>query len=142
VIGILGELSDISGWVTNRNGSIRASSDIILHIALHCSHVRRVLIDGLQVVDDLVASKETQQIGIALEGFNDCENMLHVVASVCAPRIAAINVLSIQGSVDVKNNIDSHTIEDWHTFIVVEGLEIDQLRSYRGYRGWPTGSTL
>lgn len=87
-------------------------SNIVLHVSLNCSHIWRVPIGRVQVVDDFVAPKETQQIGIALEGFNDIENVLHVVASVGACRITAINVLSIYGCVDVKDDIDSYTIED------------------------------
>lgn len=101
-------------------------SNVILHVTLYSSHVGRVLVGSLQVVDDLVAAKEAQKVGVALECLNHREDVVHIVTSICARRVAAVDVLSIQGGVDIENDIYSNTVEYRHTLIVVEGLETSQ----------------
>lgn len=87
------------------------SSNVVLHVALYRTHVGRVLVGRFKVVDNFIASEETQQVGVTLESLDDCEDMLEVVACVCALRVAAVDVLSVHGGVDVENNIDSYTLE-------------------------------
>lgn len=77
------------------------------------------------LVDDLVTGKETQDVGVRLEGLDDTKDLLEVDGVVRGPRLTAVERAIGQRRVDIQNDIDTGTVEVRDTLVVVErGLQV------------------
>lgn len=80
-------------------------------------NVRRINFRRGPVIDQLIARKEGHCIIIALEGFDDLENVGKVIEVVGARRIVTIN--GNERCVYIKDHVDTGRVEDAGAFVVV-----------------------
>jgi hypothetical protein len=81
------------------------------------TNVWRIVLSGSYIVDDLIASKESQCIRVSLEVLNLGEDVGHVVLSVRGPRRRSVN--GHEWRVDIHNDVNTGSIEDAHALVMV-----------------------
>jgi hypothetical protein len=86
------------------------------------TNIRRIVLGGSYIVDNLVTGKESQSIRISLEVLNLREDVGQVGVGVCCPGGGSVN--GHEGRVDIDNDVDTSSIKDAHARVVV-GLRVD-----------------
>lgn len=72
------------------------------------------------LVDDLVTSEKAQNIGIRFECLNNTEDLLEVDRIVRSPRLTTVQRAIVERRVDIKDHIDTSTVEVGDTLVVIE----------------------
>lgn len=119
VDGVHENVADISGRVTDGNGTLGVLGDVVFHVTDNSTDVLGGRVDSL-LVDDLVSSKETEQVVVVLEALNDTKDLLVVNGAVSGPRSAAVEVATLQRVADIEDHVDTGSVEDRGTLVVVE----------------------
>ena len=114
------DLADVGGGVTDGDGAVGVSGDVVFHLTGQGADVGRVLLGGVHCVHDLVAGEEGESVGVVFEGLDHGEDVLEVGFCVGRARVVAVDVLVFGWGVDVKDDVDSDGVEDGHAFVVVE----------------------
>jgi hypothetical protein len=60
------------------------------------------------------------KVGVGCEGLDDAENMVEILAGVSCPRRRAVNVGSREAVVDIQDHMNTSSVEDRCTLVVVE----------------------
>ena len=99
--------------------------DVVLQVTLDSSDVHGVELGGGEVVHDLIRSEEGKSVGERLEVLDDTEDARKVILVVGCPWLGAVDALTGQGRVDIKDQVDTGGVEDGHALGVVEsGVDI------------------
>jgi hypothetical protein len=76
------------------------------------TNVLRVELCGIEIVHNLIGSKEPKGVGQVFEVLDNSEDARKVVGVVAGPWLCAVDTLALEGRIDVKNHVDSSGIED------------------------------
>lgn len=71
------------------------------------------------LVDHLITGEETSNVGEVLESLDDTEDLGHVFRVIRLPWRSAVKGAISKGRVDVQNQVDTSSVEDRSTFVVV-----------------------
>lgn len=82
-------------------------------------NIRRGLF-GTLLINHLISREESQSVGVVFESLNDPKDLLEVFGIVAAFGVRSIEAITFQRRVDVQNHVDSGSVEDRRTFVVVE----------------------
>lgn len=124
VDGVHENVTDVSGGVTDRNGTLGVLGDVVLHVTDDGTNVLGGGVSSF-LVDNLVSSKETEEVVVVLEALNDTKDLLVVDGTVGGPRGAAVEVATLQRVADIEDHVDTGSVEDGSTLVVVErGLQV------------------
>lgn len=112
----------ISSRVTNRDGSVAASTDVRPHITSDSLDVRSSECVGI-IVDDLVGRVEEQRVVVLGEGVNGREDGLEVDVVVGhGDGLVVQAVERVEGGVDIQSEVYPSVGELLHAVVVVLGV--------------------
>jgi len=113
------DVGDVSSRVANGDLSVDVLGNVVLHVAGHSANVGGCIVSTL-FVDDLVTREESEKVGVRCESLDDAENMVQVIAGVSCPRLDAVNVGSVETVVYIQDHVDTSSVEDGCTLVVVD----------------------
>ena len=129
VSGIIAVRFNISGGISDRDGSELAVALVLLHITGDGLYIRSGLGGGKSVVDDLVSGEESKGIIVLGEHFHGGEDVLEVLVVVRWVGVLAID--GVLGAVHVEDEVDAGIVEHLHASImvgsIVDGIDADRV---------------
>lgn len=118
---ILTELNDVGGGVTNWDFTETMGLGVLPHVSLDGTHVWSSHVHVLWLVGKLVSGEVGNDVGVGRELLHDLEDVLHVDVVIGGPWLVTVNGIPPSRSIDVKNNVDTSSVEEGHALVVVEG---------------------
>lgn len=113
------QTSNISCRVANRNCSGHVLGDVVFHVASHSANVGGS-IGSAVLVDDLVTRKESKKVRVRCKSLDDAEDMGKICVGVSGPGCGAVEVGIVETIVYVEDHVDTSSVEDGSTLIVVD----------------------
>ena len=126
-VHVLGQLHavlrDVGGGVADGGLAVAAVADVLAHVASGGLDVGGGEGGVGQVVDDLVAGEEGEQVGVLDEGVDGGEDALQVLAVVRLVRVGAVD--RVERVVGVDDDVDARVRQRVHARVVVLGVVRD-----------------
>ena len=123
------EIKIIGIGVTDGDDTRDVVGDVCLHVANDGLDVVGGGGSGLGIEDDFVSGEEHEGVGVAGEHVNDLEDMLEVIGRVCGPGQVLVEMLALEGGVDVEDEVDAGLRHERHALIVrdfgINGVHAD-----------------
>lgn len=120
VVGVPKNLANIGGRVADGDLTVNVVLDVVLEVTRDGTQVRRDVLGGRDIVNDLVGGVEEESVGESAEGLDNSEGAVQVLHVVRLPGVVRGDGLTREGRVDVKHHVHAGGVEDAGALVVVD----------------------